>query len=151
MNARTERPVRLRVLRALIVVTLVLLTAQGWVGDRVNLFVTPPNPVPPPSSVGGLLHAVDSVRSPFLLLWHTFEGLVLVVLSAAVLVLSFTWSQSRWVRIWSVLGLAAVVSAAVGGYLFVKSGFADDGGSAQMGGSFIGSYACYFLALYYTR
>lgn len=61
------------------------------------------------------------------------------------------WSKSRGVRVWSALGLLAMLSSALGGYLFVMSGFADGGASAQMGGSFIGAYACYFLTLYYTK
>jgi hypothetical protein len=44
-----------------------------------------------------------------------------------------------------------MLSAAYGGLRFVMSGFADGGKSAEMGGSFILAYACYFLALYYTK
>ena len=84
-------------------------------------------------------------------MWHAFEGLALMVLGVAVLVLSFTASRSRGIRIWSVVGLLALASATLGGYLFVRSGFADDGSSAQMGGSFIGAFASYFLVLYYSK
>ena len=71
--------------------------------------------------------------------------------AVAVLVLSFSWSMSRGVRIWSVVGLLSMLSAALGGFLFLRSGFADGGSSAQMGGSFIGAFASYFLVLYYTK
>jgi hypothetical protein len=48
-------------------------------------------------------------------------------------------------------GLISVTAAVAGGLLFVFSGFQNDGSSAQMGGSFIGAYASYFLALYFTK
>jgi len=44
-----------------------------------------------------------------------------------------------------------VVSAIIGGVLFVLSGFSAGGNSAQMGGSFIGAYAFYFIELYYAK
>ena len=74
-----------------------------------------------------------------------------MLLALVVAVLSFAWSGRRGVRAWSVIGLVSVLSAALGGYLFVRSGFSDGGSSAQMGGSFIASFASYFLVLYHTR
>ncbi|VVB77134.1 Uncharacterised protein [uncultured archaeon] len=44
-----------------------------------------------------------------------------------------------------------VASAIVGGILFVLSGFIDNGYSAQMGVSFIISYAAYFMVLYFIK
>lgn len=152
MAARAKRTAGLRGLRALIVATLVILTAQGWFGDTANLFVVPANGVPPPApSLSGFFSAVGSLKPPFVLVWHTWEGIVLVALAVAVFVLSFPWSRSKGVRIWSAVGLFFMLSAALGGYLFVMSGFAAGGTSAQMGGSFIGAYACYFMTLYYTK
>jgi len=43
-----------------------------------------------------------------------------VVLALAAAILSFIWTRSRGARAWSVLGLIAVVSAALGGLLFVE-------------------------------
>ena len=82
---------------------------------------------------------------------HMSVGILLSALAVAVFVLSFVWSKSRGVRIASGLGLLMVISAAIGGFLFVLSGLSDGGNSAQMGGSFIGAYAFYFIALYYSR
>jgi hypothetical protein len=142
----------MRALRALVVATLVILAVQGWFGDFVTIFITPANGITPPlPSPNGIVHELQMLPSPFFPIWHTFEGLALLPLAVAVLVLSFTWSRSRGVRIWSVIGLLAVLSAALGGYTFVRSGFADGGSSAQMGGSFIGAFASYFLVLYYTK
>lgn len=44
-----------------------------------------------------------------------------------------------------------VVSAIMGGDLFVLSGFSAGGSSARIGGSFIGAYAFYFIKLYYAK
>jgi hypothetical protein len=44
-----------------------------------------------------------------------------------------------------------IISAIIGGTLFVLSGFNNNGVSAQMGGSFIGAYAFFFIELYYTK
>jgi hypothetical protein len=136
--------------RILLVVTLVILSVQGWFGDFVNIFVAPPNgTTAPPYTMNGFFQSVQSLG--FGLVWHTFEGIALIGLAAAVFTLSFKWSQSKGVRISSGLGLIAVISAAVGGFLFVMSGFSYSGGSAQMGGSFIGSYALFFVTLYYAK
>jgi hypothetical protein len=136
--------------RIFLVVILVILTVQGWFGDYVNIFVAPATGTTPPQfSLGGFFGAVQSLG--FGLIWHTFEGIGLIALAAIAFALSFAWSRSRSVRIASGLGLLAIVSAAVGGFLFTMSGFSYGGGSAQMGGSFIGSYAMYFIALYYAK
>jgi membrane associated rhomboid family serine protease len=82
--------------------------------------------------------------------YHAFEGVLLVVLSLVVIGLSFK-SKPRSLRILSILAAAAVISAVIGGVLFVLSGFQNNANSAQMGGSFIGAYALYFLELYFTK
>ncbi|MBO0686738.1 MAG: hypothetical protein J2P45_26625, partial [Candidatus Dormibacteraeota bacterium] len=139
MSARdAKRPATLRGLRALVVATIVALAVQGWFGDTVNIFVSPAGGTARPQvSVSGLLQALEKLPSSFFPLFHASAGLALVVLAVSVLVLSFTWSRSLGVRIWSVVGFLAVLSAALGGYQFLTSGFHDDGSSAQMGGSFI--------------
>lgn len=155
-QTRDARPSRrraeTRALRGLVVATLVVLAVQGWFGDFVTVFVTPANGISqPPLTVAGLLHELQLLPTPFFPIWHAVEGLVLVVLAIAILVLSLGWPHSRGVRVWSGLGLLSVLSAALGGLLFVKSGYADGGNSMQMGGSFIAAFASYFLVLYYTK
>jgi hypothetical protein len=145
-----KRSATLRKFRIIVAVTLVILSVQGWFGDTVNIFYVPPSGTTAPSySAAGFLGAVESLGFP--LLWHAFEGIFLVGLAAVIFGLSFRWTKSRSVRITSGLGLLMVVSAAIGGFLFVMSGFANGGNSAEMGGSFIGSYAFYFLTLYYSK
>jgi hypothetical protein len=142
----------LRILRGLIVATLVILIMQGWFGDFVTVFVAPASGIRPPSpSVTGFLHELQSLPTPFFPLWHAFEGLALIALGLAVVVFAFVASRSRGVRIWAIVGLVAVLSAALGGLRFVGSGFATGGDSMQMGGSYIGAFASYFLSLYHTK
>jgi hypothetical protein len=141
-----------RKFRVLLVITLVILSVQGWFGDFVNIFVAPSNGIKPPAfTLAGFFDALESLPNSFFPLWHTFEGILLMGLAVAVFALSFKWSKARAVRITSGLGLAAIVSAAVGGFLFVMSGFSNGGNSAQMGGSFTGAYALYFIALYFAK
>jgi hypothetical protein len=152
MSTDTKRPARLRGLRALIVVVLVLLAAQGWFGDTVSIFITPSGgTTPPPDTPGGLIQALQGMKTPIFPMWHAFQGLALALLAVIVLVLAFAWTRSRGVRVWAVVGLLSMLSAALGGYLFVRSGFADGASSAQMGGSFIAAFTSYFLVLYYTK
>ncbi len=127
---------------------LILLTVQGWFGDTVNLFAVPTSPVSVETSATGLLTAVLDV-GPTLII-HAFIGIA--ILAIAVIVLAFSLkSKPRNIQIPSILGLVMVVSAIIGGTLFVLSGFTNNGVSAQMGGSFIGAYAFYFIELYYAK
>jgi hypothetical protein len=136
--------------RIIIVVTLVVYSVQGWFGDFVNIFVAPTNgTTAPPYTMSGFFQSMQSLG--FGLVWHAYEGLALVGLSAAIFALSFKWSKSKGVRIASGLGLLSVISAALGGFLFVMSGFSNGGNSAQMGGSFIAAYALFFVTLYYAK
>ena len=136
--------------RIILVVLLILLTVQGWTGDTVNIFFAPPSGVtPPPAGLGGFSAAVQSLGS--ILVWHAVQGLLLLALAIAIAFLSFRWSKTRSVRLCAILGLFFVLSAGIGGYLFVTSGFLAGGSSAQMGGSYIGSYAFYFMTLYYAK
>jgi hypothetical protein len=137
-----------RRLRILIVVTLVLLTIQGWFGDTVNLFAVPSSPTSVDQSAGGLLSAILNI-GPTLII-HAFNGILILALGVLVLVFSLK-SKPRCVQVTAILGLVMVVSPIMGGVLFVLSGFANNGVSAQMGGSFIGAYAFYFIELYYAK
>jgi len=126
---------------------LTVLTVQGWTGDTVNLFAVFPSD-PAPSSFGGFSQAL--IEAGPILVWHAFEGGLLLILSLLVLALSLR-KKPRSVLVCSLLGLLMIVSATIGGILFVLSGFQANPSSAQMGGSFIGAYAFYFLELYYAK
>jgi hypothetical protein len=84
------------------------------------------------------------------LIIHAFLGLTILGFAGAVLAFSLK-AKPRNVQIPAILGLIMIISAIIGGTLFVLSGFSNNGGSAQMGGSFIGAYAFFFIELYYTK
>ena len=135
-------------LRLLIVGTLIALTVQGWFGDTVNIFLIPTTPTSVEQSASGLFQAITNI-GPVLLI-HASIGIMILALASIVLALSLK-SKPRNVQIPAILGLFMVVSAAIGGVFFVLSGFSNGGNSAQMGGSYIGAYAFYFIELYYTK
>jgi hypothetical protein len=96
--------------------------------------------------------ALQSVGWPAsLAIVHAVGGILILLLTLGIVVVAFRRTKSRSVRVASFLGLIAVLSAVVGGYLFVFSGFLANGNSAQMGGSFIGAYAANFLVLYFSK
>lgn len=136
-----------RPLRLSIVATLILLTLQGWTGDFVNVFVTT-SPSTVQQSIGGFFSAVFGQGA--FLAWHALEGILIILAAVGVLVVSLRYSR-RNVKIGALLGLLTVLSAGLGGYYFVLSGFSGGGNTMQMGGSFLGAYAFYFITLWYTK
>ena len=145
MTAPLARP-EWRKLRIVIVVTLVFLTVEGWFGDTVNLFTAPASSATLDASAG--FQAVLSANATLII--HAFLGLGLLGLALVILTFSLK-AKPRNVRVPAILGLVMIVSALIGGILFVLSGFSNNGVSAQMGGSFIGAYAFYFIELYYAK
>lgn len=135
-------------LLGLIIAILIVLTAQGWTGDFVNLFA-----VFPSGSVGRTLNGFTQalINAGRMEVTHAILGAVLTTLAAAILVVAFRSTANRGARIFAIIGFLGVLSAAYGGISFVFSGFQNDGNSAQMGGSFIGSYSSYFLVLYFNK
>jgi len=82
---------------------------------------------------------------------HAILGAPLLIFGIAILVVAFRGVVSVGARICAIIGLIAILSAAYGGIAFVFSGFQNNGNSMQMGGSFIGAYASYFLVLYFNK
>jgi hypothetical protein len=137
-----------RPLRLSIVATLILLSLQGWTGDFVNVFVTTSAATNVNQSIGGFFQAVVN-GGPFLI-WHGMEGFLILLSAIGVMVVSLRYHR-RSVKIGAVLGLITVLVSGLGGYLFVLSGYTAGGNTMQMGGSFEGAYALYFITLYYTK
>ena len=134
-------------LRVSIVLLLILLSFQGWLGDYVNLFAVFPSGTVDISFSGFSKALTDAGIMEVI---HGSLGFLILGTSLVVLVISLR-SKATKVKVASVLGLSAVLSALIGGVLFVFSGFSDNGSSAQMGGSFIAAYAFFFIELYYTK
>ncbi len=131
------------------VLNLILLSVQAWSGDVVNLFAT--FPAGAVNGFSGFFQGLESAGPGPLAIYHGLEGVVIFLLGIGIAIAAFRRPTSRGVRITSLLGLFFIAVAALGGYLFVFSGFLDNGNSAQMGGSFIGAYAMNFLVLYYSK
>lgn len=135
-------------LRIIIVVLLAFMTFQGWLGDTLNLFaVFPAGTVN--YSLTGFAEAISAVGP--LLIIHILNACLLLILGIVVAKMTFKRTESKGARISSILGIWFIISAIMGGVLFVLSGFANNAYSAQMGGSFIAAYAAYFVVLYYTK
>ena len=78
---------------------------------------------------------------------HALLGIL--ILANALLILALSLSvKTRWFRIATFVAFVFAVSAAIGGFLFVLSGFADDSFSYQMSTGFILVLVFTFLALY---
>jgi len=140
-DARNPRPLRLS-----IVATLLLLTLQGWLGDFVNVFVTTSST----SSVSFSDFTQALVNQGPVVVVHALIGFLIFFSGIGVLVVALK-HRDRRVKIAAALALLAVVSAGVGGILFVLSGLSAGGSSMQMGGSYIAAYALYFITLYYSK
>ncbi len=128
---------------------LVILTVQGWLGDTTNLFVITSGTSSIPFSLSAIIQSI--VNNGPILIWHATEGFLLLILSLVAIGLSFKWSGKRNVRIASIFGALMIISAVIGGVSFLLSGYNAAGSSAEMGGSFIGAYAFYFMELYFTK
>ena len=140
-----------RRLRRLTIVTLILLTFEGWAGDAVNLFaIYPANHL---SSITpySYFQYIENVRGigPILLA-HEIVALFALGFALSTMLLALSM-KDKWTMVSSVLGVLGVVSGLVGGLNFVLSWFSDNAASAQMGGSFIQSYAFFFLMLYFSK
>ena len=137
-----------RTLSGLVIAILVVLTAQGWTGDFVNLFAVFPNG-PVSHTLSGFTQAL--VKAGRMEVFHAIVGTILAAIAITILFIVFRFNVGRGARICAILGFLAIISAAYGGISFVLSGFQNDGSSAQMGGSYIGSFASYFLVLYFNK
>jgi hypothetical protein len=127
---------------------LIGLTIQGWLGDFVNLFAVFPNGTVG-HALGSFFRAVKDAGN--MEVAHAILGALLLIFAIAILVIAFRGIVSIGARICAIIGLIAILSAAYGGIAFVFSGFKSNGNSMQMGGSFIGAYASYFLVLFFNK
>jgi hypothetical protein len=113
-------------LRGLTVVILVILTVQFLLGMAVNLFVTIPSNHPganPPEYFSGVFQSVKwamtSASSPLWLLLHTSLGLVLVVLTIALLLAAIVVRKGGWIVVASI-GFIGVLAAGFNGGSFLN-------------------------------
>ena len=130
-----------------IVILLVLITIQAFLGDNINLFsVFPTSPVT--ASLSGLSHALQQAGAAVMV--HAINGFLIIAVSIAVVVFSFI-SRINKLRLTSIVGFVGSIIALSGGLEFVFSGYANNGYSAQMATGFLIAYSFYFIELYYTK
>jgi len=143
MNEKTQRSLSIT-LWVLTAVILALLTLQGLSGNWITYFLILPGGPANLSQVliGGLIK---------LALYHRIMGFIIGLLSILILIFAFTRRWSNFVRLFAVLGFIITALAAIGGYLFVKSGLMDRWPLGQMSDAFVGAYAAYFLQLFFMN
>jgi hypothetical protein len=138
-------------LRGLTAVTLFILAVQFLLGMEVNLFVTIPTNHPganPPEYFSGVFNsvawAVTSSSSPFWLLLHASMGLVLAVLTIALLISAIVSRKGSWIAI-AIVGLIGVVGAGFNGGSFLN--YNEDISSMLMSLGFILAIMTYSIGL----
>jgi hypothetical protein len=137
-----------RSLRAIVVITLVLLTIQYELGMKVSLSPNLPALAPFGFSLAKISDALHLAGSSALT--HAILGSLLTLLSIVTVLLSIR-SRIRSVQIFGFLGFLAISVAATGGILFTLSGFQNDDYSLAMASNFILAFIFYFLMLYFLK
>src|SRR5579864_3735829 len=106
-------------LRVLTVIQLILLAAQFLIGMAVNLFVTVPSNHPgtnAPEYFSGVYQGVSWAllqalqQSTFYLWLHVVIGLLLLVISTVLLVMSIVARRGGWITV-SVFGFIGIMGA----------------------------------------
>jgi hypothetical protein len=121
---------------------LVLITLQGWTGGWSVFYL-----VWPGSNVSATIVQVTASLAAY----HVHMGFGIGVVSILVILLAFLAKSSVYVRLFSILGFGIVVLAALGGFNFVTTAFADRLSLGQMADAFIGAYIAYFLQLFFLN
>lgn len=142
-----------KTLRFLAFVGLLLLMIEFLFGMLVNLYVSIPTPLPgtTPSTSGGVLYglawSLGQTSMPTLLL-HVVVGLLLVLISLALLVLSLVARRWQWLAV-SLIAAVGIILATLSGSNFVVSGVAAS--SLVMTIGFLLALLSYATGLYVTR
>lgn len=142
-----------KMLRFLAFVGLLLLVIEFLFGMLVNLYVSIPSPLPgsTPSTSGGVLYglawSLGQTSMPTLLL-HVVVGLLLVLISLALLVFSLVARRWQWLAA-SLIAVAGIILATLSGTNFVESGRAAS--SLVMALGFLLALTAYAVGLYVTH
>ncbi len=138
---------RVKTLRVLAIIMLVALGLQYELG--MQFIMINPEPITPFAfslpAVGDALHGVGLVAGV-----HAAWGGLLLVFSLVILVAALL-SGVRAAQVFGVLGFLSIVFAALGGLLFVLSGFQDDNNSHNMATNLLLSFTFYFLEVYVLK
>ena len=125
------------------IIVLVLFTIQGWSGNWVTFFLAWP------SGPGDQLSNTFLQFMSGLSVYHVKMGFAIGAISVLISIFAFLSKSSIYVRTLAVIGLAITTSAAMGGFLYVSSGFQDRWSLGQMADAFVGVLGAYFIQLYF--
>ena len=148
MSTRNNKTLLAENLNRIIIILLILMIIEGFIGNYMNLFSTFPSGKVD-GTITGLINAINSVG--IVLIIHTLDGILILLLGIVIVVSVFYLSESRNAKITSILGLILLIYAFLTGVLFVLSGFQDNSFSIGMGTGFIFAYTLYFMVLYYCK
>ena len=124
---------------------IVLTTIQGLIGGPIAGGVGGGVKIVASIAMGDVISAI--MGSSGLLIFHAFEGVLIVVLALVVSAFSFKY-KGRGVRVFAILSLIAVVITATAGYVHMGG---NPAGIPVMGEGFIATYAFLFMTLYSTK
>ena len=143
MNEKLQRNLS-TTLWASTIAVLLLIMLQGFSGNWITYFLILP---------GGPANLSQSFIEVLakLAIYHRIMGFVTGLVSILVLVFAFISRSTIYVRIFAVVGFIIAALAAVGGFLFITSGFQDRWALGQMADAFIGSFAAYFIQLFFMN
>ena len=139
---------RVRWLRGTIIVQMWLLAVQYELGVAVTVASGFPDVASSGFSLGTFATYVGGGGGSLVV--HTIVGVVLLANAALVFGLSLP-IQGRAFRLSTFVALVFVLSSALGGLLFVLSGFRDDSFSYEMSTGFIVALVFTFLSLYLMK
>jgi hypothetical protein len=127
---------------AVVAAVLLLAAVQSLSGNWVTYFFVWP---------GANYGIPFSMAMGRLAAYHRIAGVVIGGLSTIAVVLAFVSDWSAWVRVFAVLGLAAVITAAVGGLIYVNTAFGDRMSLGQMSDAAVGVLVAYALILFVMK
>ncbi len=139
---------RFKLLRVLVVITLILLFFQYELGMSINLSPNLPQLAPFGFSLASIVAALDQAGAEALA--HAGLGTMLALLSVLTLIYSLR-SNIRSVQVVGALCFLTILLAMTGGILFTLSGFQQDNFSLMMASNFILAFAFHFLQLYLIK
>ena len=148
MNVKNTNTSMAQNLNRITIILLILMIIEGFIGNYITSFSTFPNGTVP-STITGFIDAINSAGIAVLI--HYLIGILILLLGIVIVILAFYLSESRNVKITSILGIILLMYTFLTGILFVFSGFQDNSFSVGMGEGYILAYTLYFMVLYYCK
>ncbi len=130
--------------RTTIVVQIVLLTLEAWIGGEIPFASL--RVVTVRSSLSGLYRGILAAGPKLEL--HVVGSLLLLALGAALIALAFRRAGSTGLKVFSILGLVSIVVITNAGVRFALSGFQNTSDAKLMEWGTLGIYLPYIIGLF---